>query len=110
MYVLYLFHTDFIVLIGHYCPTKRIAVRVLAGAWCGTCFFLVQIYCCTLISHLTASNEKTIINSFFDIPKVPGVTFTVDRALALDAMLQVIDLIYNYNSFTVLSNALIDVD
>ena len=41
----------------HYFP-KRLTIRLAVGAWCCACFFLVQIYCCTLTSHLMSPNQK----------------------------------------------------
>ena len=72
----------------HYFP-NRLGVRVVAGAWCCTCFFLVQIYCCTLTSHLTSPNQKSLVNSFFEVADTPGVTLTLDRGYAVDIILQV---------------------
>ena len=72
----------------HYFP-KRLATRLAAGAWCCGSFFLVQIYCSTLTSHLTSPNQRPIVNSFFEIADNPGVSLTIDRGFALDIMLQV---------------------
>ena len=80
----------------HYFP-KDLVIRIAAGAWGCTCFFLVQIYCCTLISHLTSPNQKLIVNSFFDIADTPGVSLTIDRDYALDKIMQVFYLPYRYN-------------
>ena len=63
---------------------KRLATRIVAGTWCCGCFFLVQIYCCTLMSHLTAPNQKPLVNSFFEIADNSGVTLTVDRGYGVD--------------------------
>ena len=76
------------IVIGVYWPWRQLATRVAAGAWCCACFFLVQIYCSTLISNLTSPNAKTIIDSFFDIPKTPGVSLVLDRGMGLDVTLK----------------------
>ena len=65
----------------------RLTARVAAGAWCCGCFFLVQIYCSTLTSHLTAPNQQPIVNSFFEIAETPSIRLAVNTALYL--MLQV---------------------
>lgn len=72
----------------HYFP-KRLAIRVAAGAWCCGAFFLVQIYCSTLTSHLTSPHQKPIVNSFFEIADTAGVSLTIDRGYAMDKMMQV---------------------
>ena len=72
----------------HYFP-DRLTVRVAAGAWACGAFFLVQIYCCTLTSHLMALNQKPLVNSFFEVADKPGVTLTLDRGYAVDVLLQV---------------------
>ena len=73
----------------HYSP-KELVIRIVAGAWCCGCFFFVQIYCCTLVSHLTSSNPKFLVNSFFEISNTPGVSLAIDRDYALDKIMQVI--------------------
>ena len=71
----------------HYFP-NRLTVRVAAGAWACGAFFLVQIYCCTLTSHLMALNQKPLVNySFFEVADKPGVTLTLDRGYAVDILL-----------------------
>ena len=78
------------ILLGqHYFP-NRLTVRVAAGAWACGAFFLVQIYCCTLTSHLMALNQKPLVNSFFEVADKPGVTLTLDRGYAVDILLQVL--------------------
>ena len=79
----------YLIYIGQSCPSSRLRVRFAAGAWCCACFFLVQIYCCTLTSYLSRPNQKTIVNSVFDIPQTPGVGFTVNRGQGVDLILQV---------------------
>ncbi len=72
---------------GQRCFSERFAVRIAAGAWCLGCFFLVQIYCTTLTSHLTAPNQKPIVNSFDEIAYTPGARLAVDRGYAIDSVL-----------------------
>ena len=74
---------------GIYLSSKRLKIRIVAGAWCCTCFFLVQIYCTSLTSHLTYPNQRTIINSFFDIADTPGVNLAVEYGIAFEVLLQV---------------------
>ena len=73
---------------GQHFFCKRLAGRIAAGAWCCGCFFLVQIYCSTLTSHLTSPNQKLLVNSFFEIADKP-VRLSVNRPSGLDKLLQV---------------------
>ena len=77
--------------LGQHFASAKLNIRLAAGAWCVGCFFLVQIYCSTLTSHLTAPNERPIVNSFFEIADAPGVRLTFDRGMGIDAMLQQVD-------------------
>ena len=76
----------------HYFP-NRLSVRVAAGAWACGAFFFVQIYCCTLTSHLRALNQKPLVKSFFEVAEKPGVILTLDRGYAVDMLLQVLWLV-----------------
>ena len=66
---------------------RWIVIRILTGVWCLACFFLVQIYCCTLTSHLTLPHSKPIVNSVYDIPNVRGLEITVDRNLGAEKLI-----------------------
>lgn len=80
-----------LILKGHPFGSSRLFIRFLAGAWCAGCFFLIQIYCSTLKSHLMSPNEKLIANSVDDIAHFPNVDVTVDQGLGLRIMI----LVYN---------------
>ena len=69
--------------------SKKLKILLVAGSWCCTCFFLVQIYCSTLTSYLTSPNQKTIVNSFFDIANTPGVHLAVEAYMALELLMLV---------------------
>ena len=50
---------------------NRMAVRCGIVAWCIAWFVLIQSYICTLTSVITlVSDEKPLIQSLYDIPKV----------------------------------------
>ena len=68
---------------------RWIVIRILAGAWCLACFFLIQLYCSTLTSHLTSPLRKPLIDSVYDIPNTPGLQIVVDRGFAADTLLSV---------------------
>ncbi|XP_046461175.1 glutamate receptor 1-like [Daphnia pulex] len=72
---------------GAYCEKRQLAFRIAAAAWCLACFVLVQAYSSTLIAFITSPNTKPIINSVYDIPKVPGLKITVDRDYGADIKL-----------------------
>ena len=73
---------------GQHNSPKRLAIRIVVGAWCCTCFFLVQIYCCNLTSHLTSPNQKPLINSFFEIADTPGINLAIEKGYAIDTLLK----------------------
>ncbi|XP_046632203.1 ionotropic receptor 93a-like [Daphnia pulicaria] len=72
---------------GAYCGNRQLAIRFAAAAWCLACFVLVQAYSSTLIAFITSPNNKPIINSVYDIEKVPGLKITVNRNFAADLRL-----------------------
>ncbi|XP_046443988.1 uncharacterized protein LOC124194023 [Daphnia pulex] len=72
---------------GAYCGNRQLAIRFAAAAWCLACFVLVQAYSSTLIAFITSPNNKPIINSVYDIQKVPGLKITVNRNFAADLRL-----------------------
>jgi hypothetical protein len=74
---------------GAYCGKRQLAIRFAAAAWCLACFVLVQVYSSTLIAFITSPNNKPIINSVYDIEKVPGLKITVNRNFAADLRLLV---------------------
>lgn len=69
--------------------SNRLIYRIVAGAWCVGCFFLIQIFCSTLTSHLTSPNQMPIVSSLVELAKTPDVDFTVDKGLGMDLLLSV---------------------
>lgn len=69
--------------------SHRIIYRTAAGAWCIGCFFLVQIYCSTLTSHLTAPNQKPIEDTVHELANTPDVSLMVDKGFGIDFILKV---------------------
>lgn len=72
-----------------YGSISHLVIRFAAGAWCLGCFFIVQIYSTTLISHLMSPNQKPIVNSFHDIANTPGFSLTAVKDFGIDLLLQV---------------------
>ena len=58
---------------GGWCSSKKLAIRLAAGAWCLGAFVIVTAYSSVLISFIISPNLKPIIESIRDIPKVPGL-------------------------------------
>lgn len=69
--------------------SNRLAFRIVAGAWCVGCFFLIQIFCSTLTSHLTSPNQMPIVSSLEELAKTSDVDFTIDKERGLDVLLPV---------------------
>ena len=74
-----------------YCPSRRLAIRIVAGAWCLTCFVLVTAYSSVLISFLTApENYKPMVNSINDLALRPNIHLTLNKGLTPDLVYQVL--------------------
>jgi len=71
------------------CVNNSSIVRAVAAAWALLCFVMIQSYNTTLISFLTSPEWKPIIESVYDIPKVPGLQITVDKGYAADFIILV---------------------
>lgn len=77
--------------IGQVCYNRWLAVRLVAGVWCLSCLVLGTAYSSTLISYITAPHIQPIIGSLEDIPKVAGLSVTVNRGQDLEATILVIE-------------------
>nr|CAG4649460.1 EOG090X08PQ [Scapholeberis mucronata]SVE93708.1 EOG090X08PQ [Scapholeberis mucronata] len=74
--------------LGQHFYSNRLIVRFASGAWCVGCFFIVQFYSTTLISHLMSPYQKLIANSMHKIANTPGVSLMSDKGFALDLLLK----------------------
>lgn len=72
--------------IGNACPNRALNIRLMAGAWCLSAAVLVPAYSSILISHITLSLKKPLINSVYDIINVPGLKIATDRGKGIDLM------------------------
>ena len=70
--------------IGSYLASKKFAIRIIAGIWCLTAFILASAYSGNLLSFVVAPISRPLVDSFEDIPKVPGLKVAVDLGLAAD--------------------------
>ena len=71
---------------GGVCYPSKLCVRLVAAAWCVGAFFIVNSYSTTLISHITASIEKPLINSVYDLPKKPEILVAVEEGRGPDGV------------------------
>ena len=66
------FHTLFYK--GGWCSSKKLAIRLAAGAWCLASF----------VSFIVSPNLKPIIESIRDIPKVPGLQVVAIKGSSIE--------------------------
>ena len=73
-------------------PSNKLALRLVGGAWCLLGFVLVTAYQSVLISFiLTPVMEQPLVNSLVDAANKKDVIFLVDKDLALDLAITVIE-------------------
>lgn len=70
--------------------SQKLAIRILAGAWCISCFILITAYSSVLISFVTSPYYKPLINSIYDFPKNAEIKITVDKGKYPDILFTVI--------------------
>ena len=71
----------------------------MATVWCLAAVVLTNVYSSALISYVSAPNRQPIIDSIYDVPKVPGLEIVVDKGLGADVVVSVNDTACN--SYTV---------
>ena len=76
------FHTLFYK--GGWCSSKKLAIRLAAGAWCLASFVIITAYSSVLISFIVSPNLKPIIESIRDIPKVPGLQVVAIKGSSIE--------------------------
>lgn len=84
--------------IGQRFYSQNLLVRIVAGAWCIGCFFLIQIYSSNLISHLTSPHQKPIATSIWELAQSPYISVSVDYLYGLKLLFLVrkcISIIHN---------------
>lgn len=75
---------------------RQLAIRIITGAWCMTCFVIVTAYSSVLLASLVASDKfEPIIHSVNDLLMKPQVRITVDKGMYADVLFQVN---INYNN------------
>lgn len=63
--------------------------RLVAGAWCLGVAVIVNIYNCTLISHLFAQKYYPLTRSIYDLADQKNTQLVVRRAFGVDALISV---------------------
>jgi len=75
---------------GGFLASRRLALRLVAGALCILAFVLVTAYQSVLISFILAPGmQPPIISSVTDLAKKPDVHLVVDKGMAIDVFLTV---------------------
>ena len=74
---------------GSYCLSQTLSIRLLAGVWCLASFFLVYFYNSTLISFISASVPRPIIEKMSEIPTQNHLRVVVNYGWAADIILTV---------------------
>ena len=75
-------------------PSRRLALRVVAGSWCILGFVLVTAYQSVLISYiLTPVMQPPLVDSLADLANKSDVRLLVVKDLALDVFFTVTHLI-----------------
>ncbi|XP_046449197.1 glutamate receptor ionotropic, delta-1-like [Daphnia pulex] len=71
---------------GEPCRSKRLPIRLMAGAWCLAAFIFTQAYSSTLFTYIVAPVNCPLINSIYDVFEKSDVKLlvregTVDRLI-----------------------------
>jgi hypothetical protein len=77
-------------IVGGVCYSKKLTIRLVAGAWCLAAFVLVNSYSSTLISFVSASNNQPFIKSIYDIPEKPGAHLVIEKGKGADVIFSVL--------------------
>ena len=72
--------------VGSYCPHRKMAIRLAAGTWCLACFILVTAYSSVLVSYIVAPNLKPIIDSPYDMPRVPALKIVIEKSSTFESL------------------------
>ena len=67
-----------------FCPSHKLAIRIVAGTWCLVCFVLITAYSSVLVSYIVAPNLKPIIDAIEDMPNVPGLQMVTVKDSSID--------------------------
>ena len=82
-------HTARLLHLGGYCRVKKIRFRLVVGSWCLATFLFINIYSCTLISHLFAPKYTPIIKSVHDLINNTNVHLLVRNGYGIDSLISV---------------------
>ena len=72
--------------------SSRLSIRILTGVWCLSCFVILTAYSTVLTSFfIVTPTIKPVIDSIYDIPKVPGLLVLADKDSTMSRLIIVID-------------------
>ena len=75
---------------GGFLASKRLAPRLVAGAWSLLTFILITAYQTVLISYIMAPGmQPPIVDSFADLANKSDVRLIVEKGLSIDTLLTV---------------------
>ncbi|KAI9553542.1 hypothetical protein GHT06_021460 [Daphnia sinensis] len=72
---------------GGPCSSRKLAVRVLAAAWCLAAAVLVNSYSSVLITYILAPNNPPLITSAYDLAQKDDVYLIVDKGRGIDILI-----------------------
>lgn len=75
---------------GGPCTTKKLAIRLVVGAWCLAAFVLGQAYNSTFVTYVIAPIAQPLINSVHDIVNDPNIRVIVEKGRGMDVFFSVI--------------------
>ncbi|XP_059352537.1 uncharacterized protein LOC130700516 [Daphnia carinata] len=71
------------------CSSQKLAVRVLAAAWCLAAAVLVNSYSSVLITYILAPNNPPLVTSAYDLAQKDDVHLIVDKGRGVDIFITV---------------------
>lgn len=77
---------------GGYFSNMRVAVYFVAGSWALGTLVLVSSYSSLLTSYVLGSNAQPLVDSLKDLAVNSNVQLVVDKGLAVDIVVSVIEL------------------
>ncbi len=77
-------------MLGGPCAAKKLAIRLVVGAWCLAAFVLGQAYNSTFVTYVIAPVAQPLINSVHDIVNDPNIRVVVRKDRGMDVFFSVI--------------------
>lgn len=71
-------------ILGPYCDSRALAIRLVAAVWGLAAFVLVPAYSGNLTSYLMSPDQTPIIRSIYDVPTIPRLKVAANRGLGAE--------------------------